>query len=128
MPQKKANLKNRSPVLAPNEVSHSKIGCLSCETMETVNNDLARELFENKCNAEKHISENKMLRSKMLYYNPRRMNQTLKRKNDRISKLLKEIRAIKLQVSKLRKDAEKGTVSKEKLKKVMSQKSSIASH
>ena len=96
--------------------------------METVNNDLAKELFDKKCNAEKLVSENKTLRSRMLYYNPRRMNQTLKRKNDRISKLLKEIRAIKGEASKLRKDAEKGTVSREKLKKVMSQQSSSVNY
>ena len=64
----------------------------------------------------------------MLYYNPRRMNQTLERKNDRISKLLKEIRAIKGEASKLRKDAEKGTVSREKLKKVTSQQSSSVNY
>ena len=52
MPQKKTNLKKKPPVLAPNEVSHSKMGCMSCGTMETVNNDLAREVFENKCKAE----------------------------------------------------------------------------
>ena len=56
------------------------------------------------------------------------MNQLLKRKNERISKLLKEIRVIKEEVSKLRKDAKKGAVSKETLKKVMHQKSSNASY
>ena len=47
------------------------------------------------------------------------IKKSLKRKNERISKLLKQIRVIKEEVSNLRKDAKKGAVSKETLKKAM---------
>ena len=81
--------KNEKPHLIKSD------SCESCQVLRQTNKDLANENLELKTVEKRLNNENKVLKSKVIAYCPKRTNQALKRKNKTIASLSKSLKELK---------------------------------
>ena len=103
--------------------TEQKSKCSQCTILTDVNISLAKEAENLKYENEKYSQEIKILKPRLIKYNPRRVNQDLKRKNVKITFLMKKQKELLKEINTNKKRS-----CNEEIKKVKQQQISNASY
>ena len=79
----------------------NKQQCTLCEELKSRVNDLQTEVAEERATSSHLAKQNRALKAKHMTYQPKRVNQMLKRKDLRISGLMKQVRELRENTKKL---------------------------
>ena len=91
-----------SQFVAPKKIAtENRQQCTLCEELKSRTKNLEREMAEERAKSCQLVKENKAIKAKHIVYQPKRVNQMLKRKDKRISGLVEQVRELKETIKKL---------------------------